>query len=461
MPVAKHGGFFHPVVMMLVILGAVTCLTHLLPAGSFDRKDGLVIPGTYHLIEKAAGIEVIFGPRAATGKVTAASLIDAFLAIPKGFTKSTSIITMVLLVGGLFGVLRRSGAIDAGIDWLATRFATRIHLLVVILMCVLGLGSTFLGFISEYLVFIPAVVMLAGRLGYPPLVGLAIVTVAAKIGYAASVTNPLALAVAQPLAGVPLFSGLEYRALVFAVFLCIGIAWVFALIKKSTPSTKVDVAHQAKPLSLRHRSVLSVFLLGMGLLIVGARTWAWSSPEFGAFYVALALLIAVVSGLTVTAASDAFVDGMKSMILAALLIAMASAVDVLLQSAMVLDTIVNAAVELTSEQSAAMVASGLMGTEMVLDVFIPSVSGKAAVSMPILVPIAQAAGVAPNTLILAFVLGSGLTNMVTPTSGMLLAFISAAGVTYRQWIAFVFPLFLALSATGVVMLWILALMTAP
>lgn len=460
-PAGGHGGAFHPVVMMLVILAAATALTHLIPSGAFDRRDGLVVAGTYHGLDKAAGLAVLFSAGGAEGRVAGASLIDMATAVPRGLVKSAAIIAMVLLVGGLFGVLRRSGAIDAGIDWLATRLAARVESLAAVLMVVLGLGSTFLGFISEYLVLIPAIVMLTGRLGHPPLVGLAIVTVAAKIGYAASVTNPLALSVAQPLAGLPLFSGLEFRALVFAVFLLAGIAWVFRLLRGAAPATAPAPVAPVAALSTRHRLVLLTFFLGMAVLVFGARRWHWAAVEFGAFYIVLAGVVAMAGGLRAGEACDAFIDGMKVMILAALLIGMASSVELLLQSAKVLDTIVNAAVALTAGQHPALVAIGLMGTEMLLDVFIPSVSGKAAVSMPILVPIAQAAGVPPDVLILAFVLGSGLTNMITPTSGMLLAFLSAGGVTYRQWIGFVLPLFGILTVLGAAFLWLLTLVSAP
>jgi uncharacterized ion transporter superfamily protein YfcC len=206
----------------------------------------------------------------------------------------------------------------------------------------------------------------------------------------------------------------------------------------------------------RHVRALAVFILGAIGLVTGARWWGWGSMEFSAYYIALALAIGSVSGIGVTAACDAFVDGMKSMMLAALLVGLASSVEIILQSAQVMDTIIISAVQLTAGQSHGTVALGLMATEMMLDIFIPSVSGKAAVSMPILVPIAHAAGIEPNVLILAFIMGSGLTNMVTPTSGMLLAYLTVAGVSYLDWLKFVLPLFATLVAVAALILWVCA-----
>jgi uncharacterized ion transporter superfamily protein YfcC len=160
--------------------------------------------------------------------------------------------------------------------------------------------------------------------------------------------------------------------------------------------------------------------------------------------VAISIVTALVGRLDSRSASEAFVDGMKGMVLAGLLIGLAASVELILQNSLVLDTLIDYFTRLARGQSAAWVANGLMGVQMLLDVFIPSVSGKAAVSMPIIGPIAQLSGVSGQTSVLAFVLGGGLTNMVTPTSGMLLAYLATARVGFGQWLRFILPLFLVL-----------------
>ncbi len=171
-----------------------------------------------------------------------------------------------------------------------------------------------------------------------------------------------------------------------------------------------------------------------------ASAHAW--PDCGC----VATAAAAYGGLDSRSAADACVDGMKSMRLAALLMGLAASVELLLQNSLVLDTLIHLFTRLANGQSPVWVANGLMAVQMVLDVFIPSVSGKAAVSMPIIGPIAQLSGVSGQTSVLAFVLGGGLTNLVTPTSGMLLAYLATARVDFGAWLRFVLPLFAVLLA---------------
>jgi len=205
-------------------------------------------------------------------------------------------------------------------------------------------------------------------------------------------------------------------------------------------------AAEAARLSPRQAAVLLTLLLGGVALLTGTRLWGWASPELSAVYLALSLALALAGGINAEAAADAFLDGMKAMLLAALLIGLAGAVEVILSGSLALDTVIHHAASAVDGRAPQTVALGLMGTEMVLDVLVPSVSGKAAISIPILAPIGHLSGVAPQMTVLAFLMGGGLMNMVTPTSGMLLAYLSASRVTYGEWIRFIAPLFLGLTA---------------
>ncbi|WP_052321696.1 YfcC family protein [Ralstonia sp. A12] len=451
-----HAGFMHPIVMMLWVIFAAICMTYLVDAGKFERKGKLVVPGTYQLVPKVAGLPELASPmphKSTPAEAHAASVVGAVMAIPQGLIKSAPLVFMVMFVGGMFGVMRRTGVIDAGIDRLLQITGGNVYRLAPAVMIVLGLGSSFLGLISEYLVVIPIVVAMARRLGLNELYGLALVTIAAKIGYIASVTNPLALPIAQPLAGVPLFSGIDLRLAVFVVFMAIGIGYWLWRVRRSGLVTTYVPTEQAR-LSRRHVAVLLVLLASSVMMIVGTRLWSWHNVELAAFYIIMAVAIALAGRLDSRVASEAFVDGMKGMMLAGLLIGLASAVELILQNSLVLDTIIHSLTRLTQDSARPVVAGGIMVMEMILDVFMPSLSGKAAVSMPILAPIAHLSGVSGQTCVLAFLMGGGLMNMVTPTSGMLLAYLATARVNYGQWVAFVFPLFatlfvLSLLALGV------------
>jgi uncharacterized ion transporter superfamily protein YfcC len=444
-----HGKMLHPIVMMLWVLAAALAMTWFVDAGQFARHDKLVIPGTYHVVPKTSGIATLVAPAVTKStplQAAPASLVSVFVAIPEGLIKNAPLIVMVMFVGGMFGVMRRTGVVDAGIDRLLQLTAGNVYVLAPLLMILIGLGSTLLGFISEYLVIIPMVMVLAKRLGLSNLFAVALVAIAAKVGYIASVTNPLSLAVAQPIVGVPLFSGIGLRVAVFVVFLALGIGYLLLYVKRSGyKRAAAEAALQVHTrLSPRHKATLVVLAVAAAALVFGTRELKWGNVELSAFYVAISIVTALVGRLDSRSASDAFVDGMKGMVLAGLLIGLAASVELILQNSLVLDTLINYFTQLARGQSAVWVANGLMAVQMLLDVFIPSVSGKAAVSMPIIGPIAQLSGVSGQTSVLAFILGGGLTNMVTPTSGMLLAYLATARVGFGQWLRFILPLFIVL-----------------
>lgn len=452
----RPAGFrLHPVLVMIAVIVFAALLTHLVDAGKFKREGKLVVPGTYHVVAKINGPPALFAPTAPDAKekpARAASVVSLFTAIPAGMSKSAALIFMVMFIGGMFGVMRATGAVDAGVNRLLHLTSSNLYVLTPILMIVLALGSTFLGFISEYLVIIPIVAVIGQRLGMPNLFAMAVVGVAAKIGYAASVTNPVALAVAQPLAGVPVFSGMGPRFAIFALFLALGIAFVLAYVRRAERHPPAETEIDTARLTLRQTGVLLALLGGSVALIIGTRQWDWGNPELAAVYIAMSVVIAAVGGLSASATADAFVDGMKSMTLAGLLVGLAAAVEIILRDSQVLDTIINAATRAAQGHSPPIVANALMGIEMALDVVIPSVSGKATLSIPILAPIAQASGIGGEPLVIAFLLGSGLMNMLTPTSGMLLAYLATSRVGYLEWVRFIAPLWLVLVALAGVIL---------
>jgi uncharacterized ion transporter superfamily protein YfcC len=285
------------------------------------------------------------------------------------------------------------------------------------------------------------VVVLAERLGQGPLFATALVTVAAKIGYLASVTNPVPLVVAQPILGLPLFSGAGLRLIVYVLYLAIGIAYVTRL-ARGTTAPPVRAGSDGR-LSPRHLATLLTLAAAVIVIVFGAGHWA--QPSLAAFYIAVAVVIALVNRLPADQAAEAFLAGMKTMMLAAILVGLSGAVEHILKSGQVLDTIVDTLTTLASRLPAVLVAQSLVGIEIVLDVLIPSTSGKAAVSLPILGPIAHLSGVGGQVTVLAFLFGNGLTNMVTPTSGMLLAYLAAGGVSFGSWLRFVLPLFALLA----------------
>lgn len=447
-----------PVMMMFAALAIAIALTWVIPSGEYQRKGGsetaLVIPGTYQQSAKTISLDALWPAPSKTGSGKAASaktesaqpvviapVSPAALvtAIPAGLAKSSGLIFMILLLGGMFGVLRSSGALDAGIERLLAITGGRVGVVTPVIMIAISAGSTFLGLISEYLLIIPIVVALAERMGRSRLYGFAMLTLAAKVGYLASVTNPVALLIAQPIVGVPVFSGALFRFVVWCLLLAVAIGVVLRL---GHSDTHQQVACHDAPLSKRHLLVLLIVAATVGLLIYGSSALGWRDLQFASLFVVSGVAMGVAANMTPRAGAHAFVDGMKSMMLAALLIGMARGVELVLRDGHILDTIIAWASSHVAHLPAVIVAPLVMVFEMFLTLLIPSTSAKAALSIPILAPIAASAGVSGQTTVLAFLFGNGLVNMFAPTSGMLLAYLATANIGYSTWFRFVLPMFL-------------------
>jgi uncharacterized ion transporter superfamily protein YfcC len=442
-----------PVMMMFAALAVAIALTWVIPSGEYQRKGGsetaLVVPGTYQQSAKLVSLDALWPAPSKTGSGKTESAQSAVIvpvspaalvtAIPAGLAKSSGLIFMILLLGGMFGVLRNSGALDAGIERLLAITGGRVGVVTPVVMIAISAGSTFLGLISEYLLIIPIVVALAERMGRSRLYGFAMLTLAAKVGYLASVTNPVALLIAQPIVGVPVFSGALFRFLVWCLLLAVAIGVVLRLGRSDMHE---EVACDDTPLSKRHLMVLLIVAITVGLLIYGSSALGWRDLQFASLFVVAGVAMGIAADMTPRAGAHAFVDGMKSMMLAALLIGMARGVELVLRDGHILDTIIAWASGHVAHLPAVIVAPLVMGFEMFLTLLIPSTSAKAALSIPILAPIAASAGVSGQTTVLAFLFGNGLVNMFAPTSGMLLAYLATANIGYGTWFRFVLPLFL-------------------
>lgn len=442
----------NPIIIMLGILLFATALTYMVDSGQFDRNGRLVIPGSYQTIEKSHSIINLFAVPGEDGVLRPVSLIETTLALPTGLTRMAGLIFMVLIIGGMFGVLTHSGAIDAGLEKLLSMVRGNVYVLIPTLMVVFGAGSTFLGLASEYLLVIPIMVMMATRLGLPNVIGLAIVTVAVKAGYLASVTNPIPLTIAQPLVGLQIFSGAGVRFAFFLVFLAIGIGFVLYMIRKEALNSVASLSIDDAQLTVRHKLVLLVLVLGVAFLVFASNRWHWEHQELSGYYIVLSMLIALAGRIAPSVAADAFVSGMKKILMASMLIGVASAVAVVLEQGKILDSIVNSLTGIIGGDSAFVSAIGMFGSQLMLDFLIPSTSGQAAVSMPILGPLGQLTGVEPQTTVLTFLFGNGITNMLTPTSGTLLAYLATAQVGWIEWAKFIFRLWLVYIVVAIALL---------
>ncbi|MHB9796266.1 YfcC family protein [Pseudomonas sp. MT3] len=445
----------NPAIILLVIVLLAVFLTYVVDSGTF-RRDGIaVVPGSFATLEKDSSISQLwsFEPR---GKDDAAtrpvSLGEAFMAIPQGIEKRAGLIFMVLFIGGMFGVLNKIGTIELGLERLLGMTRGNLYVLVPCLMLVFSAGSTFMGLAKEYILIVPLMVAMANRMGLPNIIGLAIVAISVKVGYLGSISNPVVLGVAQPLVGLPVFSGLPMRVATYLVFLLVSIAFVLYSIRKLGFSGSAQFDFQAAPLGLRHASILLVLAVGIGFLVYASNRWHWKYPELSAYYLALSVAFAGLARLAPSDAAAAFVDGMKKVLMAGVLIGLATAVEIILSTGQVLDSIVQGLSSLMGDHGSLVSAYGMFFAQLGLDVLIPSTSGQAAVTMPIFGPLGQLSGVSAQSTVYAFLLGNGLTNLITPTSSGLLVLLATAQVGWGQWARFVLPLFLVFLVIALVLL---------
>lgn len=442
----------NPSLILLAIVFLALILTYAVDSGEFQRNGIAVVPGSYHVLDKddSWGQLVSTAPRASNSEsARPVSLPEAFMAIPQGIEKRAGLIFMVLFIGGMFGVLNKAGVIEAGLERLLGMTRGNVYVLVPFLMLAFSAGSTFMGLAKEYIMVVPLMVAMTTRLGLPNIIGLAIVVISVKVGYLGSISNPVALAVAQPLVGVPMFSGLSMRVAAYVIFLIVGVAFVLLSIRRLGFDASAEFVFKHAKLPARHVLNLLIMGVGIGFLVYASNRWHWKYPELSSYYLALSMLFAAVAGLGASDAATAFVDGMKKVLMAGVLIGLATAVEIILSTGQVLDTIVEGLSEMVGNHGPLVSAYGMFFAQLSLDVVIPSTSGQAAVTMPIFGPLGQLSGVTGQTTVFAFLLGNGLTNLITPTSSGLLVLLATAQVGWGQWARFIWPLVLVFAAIAI------------
>ncbi|NOL51037.1 YfcC family protein [Pelistega suis] len=453
----KKSSLNNPVIIMLLIVIIATLLTFFLPSGQYQRDGKLVVPGSYAQIEKpieAANIVASGLVETPKGQAAPAGIADMLQAVPEGIAKQSGLIFMVLFIGGMFGILNKSGAIEAGLERALGLTKGNIYILIPVLMLIFSAGSTFMGLAKEYLLVIPMVIALTTRLGFSSILGLAIVTLAVKVGYLASITNPYALSVAQPLLGLPVFSGLSMRVATYFVMMGLCIAFLMWRVRQEIANgvSTQKIEFDSKPLSGQHFAMILVLVAGIIFLVYASHTWKWKSSSLSAYYMFLSIVFAAIARFSPGEAADAFVSGMKKVLIAAVLIGLATAVAIVLDKGKVLDTIIYYLVSLVGESSPYVATYSMFISQLILDIAIPSTSGQAAVTMPIMGPVGQLSGVSPQTTILAFLMGNGLTNVITPTSSGLLIFLATAQIGWGQWARYVWPLIILLAIAAIILL---------
>ncbi|HEX7709228.1 MAG TPA: AbgT family transporter [Thermoanaerobaculia bacterium] len=437
----------HTLVLLFGMIVAALLLTYLLPQGAYDRVKNehgreQVMPGTFHTVDEER-----------------LSPLAIFTSIPRGFEAAQDIIFFVFIVGGAFAIFRATGAADALIAFLLARTRKAPFLLVAGGVFVFAAGAATIGMAEEYIPFVPILLGLCIAMGFDTVTAIGILCVGYATGYGAALINPFTVFIAQDISGLPPGSGLGYRAILLVIFLAVGIhhVWSYASKVKADPSKsyvaglesgiKIEPPKDIKP-EPRHIVALVLIMAALGLLIWGLKFQGWYMLEMGALFLALALLLGIVGRLGVNETARQFGRGAEELTMTALLIGFARSIQIVLDEGHVTDTVIHAIAQPLQGLGSYGAAVGMYMTQSLMNLFIPSGSGQAYVTMPIMAPLADLVGITRQTAVLAFQFGDGFTNIIVPTSPVIMGILGLAGIPFDRWFKFVFPFILKVWVVG-------------
>ncbi|MDQ0175328.1 YfcC family protein [Bacillus chungangensis] len=451
--VKKKWGIPDAYVILFGILVLISILTYVIPSGEFERKevDGIttVVPNSYAKIDAEP-----------------AGIMDVFLAIQQGMIDSAPLIFLVLIIGGSFAVIESTGAIDALIMKTIQKSKNREVFLITAVCILFSIFGTLGIIVNAVIAFIPIGIILARSMKLDAIVGVSIIYLGAYAGFNTAFLDPLTTGTAQRIAQLPLFSGIGFRVIIYIAVLLstiIYIVWYAKKIKKNpaksvlgnNPFPKVDEKNDLNKevaLTSLHKLVLGWLVLGIGLYVFGVFKYGWALNEMAAIFLIIAVGTAFIGKITPNKLVQEFFNGARGLVYGALIIGMARSVVVILENGKILDSIVQAMAIAMEPFSSVSGAIAMFIANEIFNIFVSSGSGQAVIVMPIMTPLADIMEIPRQVAVQAYKMGDGFTNVITPTSGILMANLAIAGVPWPKWIKFVMPLLLIWTIIGIIFL---------
>ena len=433
--------FPHPITLLTGCILGGAALTYVLPAGQYERRDdpatgrSVVVAGTYQEVEPAP-----------------VGFFEAVVAIPRGMADRADVIFLIFLVGGAFTVVDETGALRSAVGWLIGRLGSREVLVIPAVSLVFATGGVLENLQEEIIALVPTLLLLTGRLGYTPLTAVSMSAGAAFVGSAFSPINPFQVGIAQKLAELPLLSGGMFRivTLVAALTLWILVTMRHGQRTRVRPEASQEQATADATMSGSHKAIFGVILVTFVVLVFGLLRLSWDFDQMSALFFIMGAVVGLLGGLGITGTAEAYAKGFRAMAYAALLVGFAGGIFVVLEDGRIVDTIVHGIFTPVADLPVTLSAFGMMLAHTIVHVPVPSVSGQAVLTMPVLVPLSDLMGLSRQVTVLAYQFGAGLTELVTPTNGALLAILAAAGVDFQEWLKFTFRWYLALLMLGAV-----------
>lgn len=438
-------------VLMFIIILVMSLLTYILPAGQYERVESngrmVVDPESFQYISS-----------------NPVGFLEIFNSVHLGMLEGAPIILFVFLFGGALGIMQKTGAIDSFIKVMASKFGKKEYVLIPILVLIFASLGTLIGSAEDTLVYIAIIIPLTMALGMDAMTGFAIVMLGTlATGFTSGITNPFNIGVAQTIAELPMYSGMSYRIVVFVVFYMLTVLFIYKHAKKvkvdpsqgiygkfnPEESIKIDLDFNR---STRHLLALFVLLGNFVALIVGVIKFQWYISEIGGIFLLSSIIMSIICKIGPNKMAEGFITGARDMVEGALIIGFAQTILVITTNGGLIDTILHFVSNAVSVLPASINAVGMFLLQLCLNFLVPSGSGQAALTMPIMTPLADLIGVTRQTAVLAFQFGDGISNMVIPTSGVLLAGLAIAGIPFSKWVRWVFPYFLIQTSLAIILL---------
>ncbi len=443
----------HTYALLFFIIVIVALLTYVIPAGEFERAVDpdtgrtFVVPDTYHTVERSP-----------------VGFFGLFKAIPGGMEAAGYIIFFVLMIGGSFGILQATGAINAGIGAVVKKTQGKEKLIIPIIMIIFSLAGAILGAAEEMLPFYPIIIALSLALGFDTITGTAMVLLGAGAGFAGAFMNPFTVGIAQGISGLPLFSGIGYRLIVYVIILSVTIIYVYRYASKVQKNPELSPTYEQDKkqhnsfdmnnlpeFTGRHKLVLIAFVIGLAILAYGVVKLGFYITELTAMFLIIGIAAGILGGLGINTIAEEFVNGARELVYGALVIGLATSIMVVMKEGNIIDTVIYSLASAVQNLPPTLSAVGMFIVQSFINLIVPSGSGQAAVSMPIMAPMADVVGITRQSAVLAFQLGDGFSNVISPTSGYFMAALAIGGIAWDKWAKWMFPLFLIWSVIGAVL----------
>lgn len=435
----------------LMVLALVA--TWLIPQGFFDTElneagRAVVIPGSYSMVEERN----LMTP------------LELFTAVPRAFAAASDIIFFLFIIGGVLAIIRATGTIDALLGRLLESFSSRPALLVAAVIFSFAFASSAVGSSGEYIPFVIILVGLCRALRMDPMTAVAMIISGYGVGYGVAAFNPYTVVVAQGVAGLETYSGWPVRLALLVPFGLIAVhhVWRYADRVRRDPAASlvndealIETAEPPKDypaMNAGHVLIILGFFAALGVAVWGIATRGWYLNELGAAFLVLGIVAAAIGRLGPSLTAEKFIIGARELTETALLVGIARGIALIMEDGQILHTIVHFLSLPLNLVGAELSAVGMLIIQSILNLFIPSGSGQAFVTMPLMVPLGDLVGVTPQVSVLAYQLGDGFTNMIIPTNAILMGILGMAGISYAKWLRFAWPLMLKLFAAAALVL---------